>query len=117
MLSLTNRLSSSGLQRNSNIHTKNVARCLVQYYRSASVKLTPHDVSISLNYGLPQCFPPHLLWLKMQVNQILYEKEFSMELTESSVKGYDSNQVASNNPLEDRRSEASCLYTNGKTSR
>lgn len=29
------------------------------------------------------------------------------------VKSYDTNQVASNNPLEDRRSEASCLFTKG----
>lgn len=36
-----------------------------------------------------------------------------MELAESVIKTYDSNQVASNNPLEDRRSEASCLFTNG----
>lgn len=50
----------------------------------------------------------------MQVNRILYEKEFTIEFSESSVKGFDSNQVASNNPLEDRRSEASCLYSNGK---
>lgn len=57
------------------------------------------------------------LFHRVQVNRILYEKEFTTEFTDSAVKGYDSNQVASNNPLEDRRSEASCLYTNGKTHR
>lgn len=50
----------------------------------------------------------------MKVNQILYEKEFTTEFKDSSIKSYDSNQVASNNPLEDRRSEATCLFTPGK---
>lgn len=49
-----------------------------------------------------------------QVNQILYEKEFTTEFKNSAIRSYDSNQVASNNPLEDRRSEATCLFTNGK---
>lgn len=45
----------------------------------------------------------------------MYEKEYTIEFDgDTSVKGFDSNQVASNNPLEDRRSEASCLYTSGK---
>lgn len=50
----------------------------------------------------------------MQVNQVLYANEFTKEFADQTVKSYDSNQVASNNPLEDRRSEASCLYSNGK---
>lgn len=50
----------------------------------------------------------------MQVNLILNAKEFNKEFNDTTVKSYDSNQVASNNPLEDRRSEASCLYTNGE---
>lgn len=31
-----------------------------------------------------------------------------------SVKSYDSNQLGSNNPMEDVRTEATCLYTPGK---
>lgn len=48
-----------------------------------------------------------------QVNKILQANEFTNEFIDSSVKCYESNQLASNNPLEDRRSEASCLYTPG----
>lgn len=36
-----------------------------------------------------------------------------MEFGEGSVKSYDSNQLASNRPCEDTRSEASCLHTSG----
>lgn len=36
-----------------------------------------------------------------------------MEFTDGSVKSYDSNQLASNSPIEDTRSEASCLHTSG----
>lgn len=48
MLSLTNRLAAGVGVRQNNIqfHSKNGTRILVQYYRAtASVKLTPHDVS------------------------------------------------------------------------
>lgn len=49
MLSLTNLLASGVLQKNLYFHTKHGKRILVQYYRStASVKLTPHDVSENL---------------------------------------------------------------------
>lgn len=45
MFSLTNRLASSALQRNNYFPLKNGIEFVVQYNRSASVKLTPHDVS------------------------------------------------------------------------
>lgn len=48
-----------------------------------------------------------------QVNKILRTNEHTQELTEGSVKSYDSNQLASNSPIEDTRSEASCKYTPG----
>lgn len=44
----------------------------------------------------------------LQANE--YTKEFSGS---GSVKYYDSNQLASNNPIEDTRSEAQCLLTKG----
>lgn len=48
MLSLTNRLSSVLLHKNGSLFTKNGTGDFVQYYRSASVKLTPHDVSMCI---------------------------------------------------------------------
>ncbi|CAH0385098.1 unnamed protein product [Bemisia tabaci] len=49
-----------------------------------------------------------------EVTDILREKEFSLDLeTEGSVLGYDSNQLASNNPIEDFRAEAKCVLTTG----
>jgi len=44
----------------------------------------------------------------LQANE--YTKEFSGP---GSIKYYDSNQLASNNPIEDTRSEAQCLLTKG----
>lgn len=51
MLSLTNRLSSVLLHKNGSLFTKNGTGDFVQYYRSASVKLTPHDVSMCIMAG------------------------------------------------------------------
>lgn len=51
-----------------------------------------------------------------QVDSILRANEYYHEFSEGSVKAYDSNQLASNNPIEDTRSEASCLLTTGKSS-
>lgn len=48
------------------------------------------------------------------MTDILQANEFTKEFDEpGSVKSYDSNQLASNNPIEDTRSEARCLLTNG----
>ena len=50
----------------------------------------------------------------LQVTDILQANEFTKDFTgPNSVKSYDSNQLASNNPIEDTRSEARCLLTNG----
>lgn len=49
-----------------------------------------------------------------EVTNILRENEYSQEFNSpGSVKSYDSNQLASNNPTEDARSEACCLMTTG----
>lgn len=49
-----------------------------------------------------------------EVTNILQANEFTKEFNgSSSVKYYDSNQLASNNPIEDTRSEAQCLLTKG----
>ncbi|KAE8739874.1 hypothetical protein FOCC_FOCC014631 [Frankliniella occidentalis] len=45
---------------------------------------------------------------KLQKNE--YTQEFNFE---GSIKSYDSNQLASNSPVEDSRSEARCLQTAG----
>lgn len=48
MLSLTKRLAAGVRRKNIRFRTKNDTNILVQCYRTAaSVKLTPHDVSIS----------------------------------------------------------------------
>ncbi|XP_030760828.1 pyruvate dehydrogenase [acetyl-transferring]-phosphatase 1, mitochondrial [Sitophilus oryzae] len=48
-----------------------------------------------------------------EVDSILRANEFTQEFKDGSVKSYDSNQLPSNNPIEDTRSEASCLLTTG----
>ncbi|XP_044762762.1 pyruvate dehydrogenase [acetyl-transferring]-phosphatase 1, mitochondrial [Coccinella septempunctata] len=48
-----------------------------------------------------------------EVDNILRANEYTHDFSEGSVKSYDSNQLASNNPIEDTRSEASCLITSG----
>ncbi|CAG9862761.1 unnamed protein product [Phyllotreta striolata] len=49
-----------------------------------------------------------------EVDVILRANQYTHEFHEgSSVKSYDSNQLASNKPIEDTRAEASCLLTTG----
>ncbi|XP_044732768.1 pyruvate dehydrogenase [acetyl-transferring]-phosphatase 2, mitochondrial isoform X2 [Chrysoperla carnea] len=49
-----------------------------------------------------------------EVTTILRANEYTHDFTEvNSVKSYDSNQLASNNPIEDTRAEAACLMTEG----
>ncbi|GLG98816.1 Probable protein phosphatase CG10417 [Gryllus bimaculatus] len=49
-----------------------------------------------------------------KVTNILRENEYTQEFNfPSSVKSYDSNQLASNNPIEDARTEARGLLTTG----
>ncbi|XP_034940318.1 pyruvate dehydrogenase [acetyl-transferring]-phosphatase 1, mitochondrial [Chelonus insularis] len=49
-----------------------------------------------------------------EVTKILRSNEFTKEFeSPSPIKYYDSNQLASNNPVEDTRSEARCKLTNG----
>ncbi|CAG2068152.1 unnamed protein product, partial [Timema podura] len=50
----------------------------------------------------------------LEVNSILRANEFTKEFsTPGSIKSYDSNQLSSNNPIEDTRLEAQCLLTTG----
>lgn len=48
------------------------------------------------------------------MDNILRANEYTHDFSEGSVKSYDSNQLASNNPIEDTRAEASCLITSGE---
>ncbi|KYQ56052.1 [Pyruvate dehydrogenase [acetyl-transferring]]-phosphatase 1, mitochondrial [Trachymyrmex zeteki] len=60
-----------------------------------------------LYMGLPRLTPQEVTNV-LQANE--YTKEFSGP---GSIKYYDSNQLGSNNPIEDTRSEAQCLLTKG----
>ena len=51
----------------------------------------------------------------LQVNCILRANEYTHEYTQKcAVKSYDSNQLASNSPIEDTRSESSLKFTSGE---
>ncbi|XP_078042306.1 pyruvate dehydrogenase [acetyl-transferring]-phosphatase 1-like protein, mitochondrial isoform X1 [Augochlora pura] len=55
---------------------------------------------------------PHLT--PQEVTTVLQTNEYTKEFNgQSSIKYYDSNQLASNNPMEDARLEAQCLLTKG----
>lgn len=45
-----------------------------------------------------------------EVNQVLTANEFSQEFEDGPVKSFDSNQLGSNNPIEDSRSSVVCNY-------
>lgn len=48
------------------------------------------------------------------MNEILRTNEYSYEFTlPGPIRSYDSNQLASNNPIEDARAEGTCILTTG----
>lgn len=67
-----------------------------------------HFHTSNTNYaGVPKLSP-------QEVNNILTASEYTHEFSgEGPVRSYDCNQLASNNPLEDTRSEANCVMTPG----
>lgn len=60
------------------------------------------------------CFGTPIERCMFQVNHILRTYEHSQDFYEGSVKSYDSNQLPSNYPMEDSRSEASSLFSSSK---
>lgn len=48
MFTLTNRVAAIGSKNGKYFNTKNSLDIVVQYYRAASAKLTPHDVNIKM---------------------------------------------------------------------
>ncbi|KAF9804920.1 hypothetical protein SFRURICE_007823 [Spodoptera frugiperda] len=48
-----------------------------------------------------------------EVTLILRKNEFNKEFTQGSIKSYDSNQLASNDPIEDTRAEGVCTMSSG----
>ncbi|CAH1968188.1 unnamed protein product [Acanthoscelides obtectus] len=52
-------------------------------------------------------------FIRWQVDSILRANEYTQEFNGGAIKSYDSNQLASNSPIEDTRAEATCLMTSG----
>lgn len=75
----------AGHQRSSSFH-----QAAAHYRPSGPPKLSPYDV-----------------------NCILRANEHTQDFTSGSVKSYDTNQLASNSPIEDSRTEGSCVHTSG----
>lgn len=75
------------------------------------------DVSFALNEFSPNYAHTVLLFVYFQVNCILsaneYTKEFPEENRGHACLSYDSNQLPSNNPCEDARTEGSLVHTTG----
>ncbi len=49
----------------------------------------------------------------VQATTVLQENEHSEEVNYDSIKSFDTNQLPSNNPVEDARAEGRALYTTG----
>uniref|UniRef100_A0A182IZZ7 Uncharacterized protein n=1 Tax=Anopheles atroparvus TaxID=41427 RepID=A0A182IZZ7_ANOAO len=72
------------------VYSRSYHRAVALHRPSGPPKLSPYDV-----------------------NCILRANEHTQEFFSGSVKSYDSNQLASNSPIEDSRSEGSCVHTSG----
>ncbi|XP_047040751.1 pyruvate dehydrogenase [acetyl-transferring]-phosphatase 1, mitochondrial isoform X1 [Helicoverpa zea] len=80
-------------------------KCLFKASACSSLRQT--DVVQAFKDGLT------ILPSPQEVTVILRKNEFNKEFTEGSVKAYDSNQLASNHPIEDTRCEATCTMSSG----
>lgn len=49
----------------------------------------------------------------LQITRLIQKNEFTQEFSSGPIKSYESNQLGSNSPIEDVRSEATCLHTPG----
>lgn len=78
-----------------------IARYILQFRQYAGQSFS---TSQKYNAALPS---------PQEVTTILRTNEFNKEFASGSVKSYDSNQLASNNPIEDTRSEALCNLSPG----
>lgn len=77
-------------------------RICEQYHQNRRTLYTSKKLA-----GTPRLSP-------QEVTSILRAHEHTQEFTSAgSVKSYDSNQLPSNNPIEDTRTEARCLLTKG----
>lgn len=75
--------------------------------RTSYGRHNPRQIFLRFYVALPRLSP-------QEVTDILQANEFSKEFSEPScVKAYESNQLGSNNPIEDMRTEAKCLSTGG----
>lgn len=48
-----------------------------------------------------------------KVTSIIRKKEFAIEFPEGPIKSFETNQLSSNSPVEDARSECSLVHTSG----
>lgn len=67
----------------------------------------------SRSFHVTKSLKNNVLLSPQDVNSMLRANEFNKEFQSGSVKSYDSNQLPSNNPIEDTRSEAHCKITTG----
>lgn len=47
------------------------------------------------------------------MSTIIRANEYTEELEKGAIKSFETNQLASNSPIEDSRTEASCVYSTG----
>lgn len=50
----------------------------------------------------------------LKVTSIIRKKEFAIDLSAGPIKSYETNQLSSNSPVEDSRSECSLVHTTGE---
>ncbi|XP_046390415.1 pyruvate dehydrogenase [acetyl-transferring]-phosphatase 1, mitochondrial [Ischnura elegans] len=93
---------------NASVKPRSIRRCFLGVEDSTSTLLHQRTFRTSSKCdGFARLTP-------QEVTTILRANEYTQEFNiTGSVKSYDSNQLASNNPIEDTRSEARCLFTTG----
>lgn len=84
--------------------------------RTAIPKLSPYDVRniIKKIDWLFDKMIKRYCFSFLKVTSIIRKKEFAIEFPEGPVKSYETNQLSSNSPVEDSRSECSLVHTTGK---
>ena len=97
------------LTRNLHRPLRSVTRCYNRH-RSIAEELFPQRLVLPENHGYVPILTP------TQISTLLstYESEIQKHVVgQKAIKGFDTNELGSNSPIEDRRAQARLVQTNG----
>ncbi|CAH0716377.1 unnamed protein product, partial [Brenthis ino] len=116
--SIINVVINTYLKLDNNLKQKLLYKCYSSYVSDSRslfgyIPISSRSFHSSHARGEVQKDGVEVLLSPQEVTAELRKNEYNKDFSYGSVKSYDSNQLASNNPIEDTRCEAQCKMTPG----